>query len=119
MIAALERFENDYNLADGTDYRRSTMSAEAWAMRRAFRGLSVIPAFRMLPTAILRRRGMKKYAMSPTRFARKQAILAGVCSTSHTPIRAKKYSTDSKIRVFPPQSVGASLFSTSFATNRV
>ena len=32
MIAALERFENDYNLADGTDYRRSTMSAEAWAM---------------------------------------------------------------------------------------
>ena len=30
MIAALERFENDYNLADGTDYRRSTMSAEAW-----------------------------------------------------------------------------------------
>mgnify|MGYP007101838102 CR=1 FL=1 len=31
MIAALERFENDYNLADGTDYRRSTMSAGAWA----------------------------------------------------------------------------------------
>lgn len=31
MIAALERFENDYNLADGTDYRRSTMSADAWA----------------------------------------------------------------------------------------
>ena len=31
MIAALERFENDYNLADGTDYRRLTMSAEAWA----------------------------------------------------------------------------------------
>ena len=30
MIAALERFENDYNLADGTDYRRVTMSAEAW-----------------------------------------------------------------------------------------
>jgi len=30
MIAALERFENDYNLADGTDYRRSTMSAKAW-----------------------------------------------------------------------------------------
>ena len=30
MIAALERFENDYNLADGTDYRRMTMSAEAW-----------------------------------------------------------------------------------------
>lgn len=30
MIAALERFENDYNLADGTDYRRSTMSAAAW-----------------------------------------------------------------------------------------
>ena len=31
MIAALERFENDYNLADGTDYRRMTMSADAWA----------------------------------------------------------------------------------------
>lgn len=31
MIAALERFETDYNLADGTDYRRVTMSAEAWA----------------------------------------------------------------------------------------
>ena len=31
MLAALERFENDYNLADGTDYRRSTMSADAWA----------------------------------------------------------------------------------------
>ena len=30
MIAALERFENDYNLADGTDYSRSTMSAAAW-----------------------------------------------------------------------------------------
>lgn len=30
MLAALERFENDYNLADGTDYRRVTMSAEAW-----------------------------------------------------------------------------------------
>jgi hypothetical protein len=31
MIAALERFENDYNLADGTDYRRQTMSADAWS----------------------------------------------------------------------------------------
>ncbi len=31
MIAALERFENDYNLTDGTDYRRVTMSADAWA----------------------------------------------------------------------------------------
>ena len=30
MLSALERFENDYNLADGTDYRRSTMSAGAW-----------------------------------------------------------------------------------------
>ena len=30
MIAALERFENDYNLADGTDYGRLTMSADAW-----------------------------------------------------------------------------------------
>ena len=30
MLAALERFENDYNLADGTDYRRLTMSANAW-----------------------------------------------------------------------------------------
>lgn len=30
MIVALERFENDYNLADGTDYRRLTMSAKAW-----------------------------------------------------------------------------------------
>lgn len=30
MVAALERFENDYNLLDGTDYSRSTMSAEAW-----------------------------------------------------------------------------------------
>ncbi len=30
MIAALERFENDYNLADGTDYRRVNMSAKAW-----------------------------------------------------------------------------------------
>ena len=30
MIAALERFENDYNLTDGTDYRRQTMSAGAW-----------------------------------------------------------------------------------------
>jgi len=31
MLAALERFENDYNLVDGTDYRRVTMSADAWA----------------------------------------------------------------------------------------
>ncbi len=31
MIAALERFERDYNLADGTDYSRQTMSADAWA----------------------------------------------------------------------------------------
>ena len=30
MLAALERFENDYNLADGTDYSRVTMSAGAW-----------------------------------------------------------------------------------------
>jgi hypothetical protein len=30
MIAALERFENEYNLADGTDYSRATMSAGAW-----------------------------------------------------------------------------------------
>ena len=30
MVAALERFENNYNLADGTDYSRLTMSAEAW-----------------------------------------------------------------------------------------
>ncbi len=30
MLAALERFENDYNLADGTDYSRQTMSAAAW-----------------------------------------------------------------------------------------
>ena len=30
MIAALERFETDYNLADGTDYCRSSMSAAAW-----------------------------------------------------------------------------------------
>ena len=31
MLAALERFEKDYNLVDGTDYRRVTMSADAWA----------------------------------------------------------------------------------------
>ena len=30
LIAALERFERDYNLTDGTDYSRVTMSAEAW-----------------------------------------------------------------------------------------
>ena len=30
LLAALERFENSYNLADGTDYSRQTMSAEAW-----------------------------------------------------------------------------------------
>jgi hypothetical protein len=30
MIAALERFENEYNLTDGTDYSRVTMSAGAW-----------------------------------------------------------------------------------------
>ena len=30
MLAALERFENNYNLADGTDYSRATMSAAAW-----------------------------------------------------------------------------------------
>ena len=30
MLAALERFENNYNLQDGTDYRRVTMSAKAW-----------------------------------------------------------------------------------------
>ena len=30
MITALERFEKDYNLADGTDYSRMTMSADAW-----------------------------------------------------------------------------------------
>ena len=31
MLAALERFENNYNLVDGTDYSRVTMSAAAWA----------------------------------------------------------------------------------------
>ena len=31
MLAALERFENEYNLVDGTDYSRVTMSADAWA----------------------------------------------------------------------------------------
>ncbi len=30
MLEALQRFETDYNLADGTDYRRLTMSAKAW-----------------------------------------------------------------------------------------
>ncbi len=30
LRTALERFELDYNLADGTDYRRVTMSAKAW-----------------------------------------------------------------------------------------
>lgn len=30
MIAALERFENEYNIADGTDYGRVTMSEKAW-----------------------------------------------------------------------------------------
>ena len=30
LIAALERFENDYNFADGTDYSRLTMSEKAW-----------------------------------------------------------------------------------------
>ncbi len=30
MLSALERFEKDYNLVDGTDYRRVTMSAKAW-----------------------------------------------------------------------------------------
>ncbi|MCK8620964.1 hypothetical protein [Prevotella sp. E13-27] len=30
LTAALERFENDYNLQDGTDFSRKTMSAEAW-----------------------------------------------------------------------------------------
>lgn len=30
LLATLERFERDYNLADGTDYARLTMSAEAW-----------------------------------------------------------------------------------------
>lgn len=31
MLAALERFENEYNLVDGTDYSRVTMSADAWS----------------------------------------------------------------------------------------
>lgn len=30
MLSALHYFETNYNLADGTDYRRSTMSAKAW-----------------------------------------------------------------------------------------
>lgn len=30
MLAALERFENDYNLIDGTDFSRMTMSEGAW-----------------------------------------------------------------------------------------
>lgn len=30
MLAALERFEDEYNLADGTDYSRLTMSEGAW-----------------------------------------------------------------------------------------
>lgn len=30
MLAALERFESDYNLVDGTDYSRVTMSEGAW-----------------------------------------------------------------------------------------
>ena len=32
MIGALERFETAYNLVDGTDYGRLTMSAEAWEL---------------------------------------------------------------------------------------
>ena len=31
MLEALERFENDYNLKDGTDYSSVTMSADAWS----------------------------------------------------------------------------------------
>lgn len=30
MLSALERFEKDYNLVDGTNYGRITMSAKAW-----------------------------------------------------------------------------------------
>ena len=30
MLSALERFEKDYNLVDGTDYSRVMMSAKAW-----------------------------------------------------------------------------------------
>lgn len=30
MLSALERFEKDYNLVDGTNYGRVTMSAKAW-----------------------------------------------------------------------------------------
>ena len=30
LLTALERFENHYNLTDGTNYSRQTMSAEAW-----------------------------------------------------------------------------------------
>lgn len=31
MLEALERFENEYNLKDGTDYSSVTMSADAWS----------------------------------------------------------------------------------------
>ena len=31
LLAALERFEKDYNMVDGTDYGRVTMSAAAWS----------------------------------------------------------------------------------------
>ena len=31
MVKALERFERNYNLTDGTDYSRLTMSADAWS----------------------------------------------------------------------------------------
>ena len=61
LIAALERFEREYNLVDGTDYSRQTMSAEAWttllekaeAVSEALGDISLIEEFEARTEALL------------------------------------------------------------------
>ena len=61
MIAALERFERDYNVVDGTNYARVTMSAKAWtdllekvnAVTLALDDLSLVSSYGTLKDALI------------------------------------------------------------------
>ena len=61
LVEVLERFEREYNLVDGTDYGRLTMSAEAWttllakvnAVSEALGDISLIEEFETRKAALL------------------------------------------------------------------
>lgn len=77
MLAALERFENDYNLQDGTDYGRVTMSAEAWA--------SLLGKVNAVSTALGDASLAQEYA------SRKDALIAQMNATDASLLLFKRY----------------------------